>query len=100
MTIGSALRENVQVVITNEIQLVGAPIQSKVDGVVGFTFLKEFVVVIDYRDGALQLALPAEEGNGDGNDSANGISFEPASGSKPLILVPAMANGQGPFHWP
>lgn len=99
MTIGSALQENIQVGITNETQRIGAAIQTRVDGVVGFTFLKEFVVVIDYRDGALRLALPSEGGNGNGNRSGNCISFKLASVSKPLILVPAIVNGQGPFQF-
>lgn len=99
MTIGSALQENVQVAITNEIQRIGAAIQSKVDGVVGFAFLKEFVVVIDYRDGALRLAHPSEACNGNGNRSGNCISFKLASVSKPLILVPTIVNGHGPYQF-
>lgn len=99
MTIGSALKENVQVAITNEIQRIAAVIQSRVDGVLGFAFLKEFVVVIDYRNGTLRLALPSEEGNGNGNGSGSRISFKLASTSKPLILVPAIVNGQGPFQF-
>ncbi len=99
MTIGSAQQENVQVAITNEIQRIGAAVQSRVDGVVGFAFLKEFVLLIDYRDGTLRLALPPEDGNGDGNPSGSCISFKLASASKPLILVPATVNGQGPFQF-
>ena len=99
MTIGSALQENIQVGITDEIQRIGAAIQTRVDGVVGFSFLKEFAVVIDYPDGALQLALPSVEGNGNAKRSRNCISFKLASVSKPLILVPAIVNGHGPFQF-
>jgi len=99
LTIGSALQENVPVAITNEIQRIAAVIQSRVDGVLGFAFLKEFVLGIDYRDGTFRLALPSEEGNGSGIRDGNGISFKLASTSKPLILVPAIVNGQGPFQF-
>lgn len=99
MSVGSVLQENVEVAITNEIQRIAAAIQSKVDGVLGFGFLKEFVLVIDYRDSAFRLALPSEEGNGNSNRSGSCIPFKVASVSKPLILVPAIVNGQGPFQF-
>ena len=99
MTAGSARRENVQVAITNEIQRIEATIQSKVDGDLGFNFLKDFILKIDYRNSVLHLAIPSEDGNGDGAPSGSCIPFKLASASKPLILVSAIVNGQGPFQF-
>ncbi len=41
MTVGSVRQENVNVAITNEIQRIATAIQSKVDGVLGFDFLRK-----------------------------------------------------------
>jgi predicted aspartyl protease len=99
MTAGSMRRENVQVAITNEIQRIGAAIQSKVDGELGFDFLKDFILKIDYRNRVLNLALPSDDRSGDGASSGSSIPFKLASAFKPLILVSAMVNGQGPSQF-
>jgi predicted aspartyl protease len=95
MTVGSARQGNVSVAITSETQRIAAAIQSEVDGILGFEFLKEFIVTIDYQDCALGLSLPS------GNSSRLGtsVAFKLASTSKPLILVPTVVDGQGPFQF-
>jgi predicted aspartyl protease len=95
----SSAPRNVQVAITNEIERIGEAIQSRVDGVLGFGFLKEFILVIDYRDNVFRLAIPSEQCNRRGTRSGTSISFKLASTSKPPILVPATVNGQGPFQF-
>jgi predicted aspartyl protease len=95
MTIGAARQVNIAVAITNEIQRIAAAIQCKVDGVLGFEFLKDFILAIDYKDGVFSLSLPAENSIRTGTP----ISFKLASTSKPLILVPAIVDGQGPFQF-
>ncbi len=99
MTVGSARQENVSVAITNEIQRIAAAIQSKVDGVLGFEFLKDFILAIDYRDATIGVSLPSEYANGNSTRLGTSISFKLASTSKPLILVPAVVDGQGPFQF-
>ena len=99
MRIDSVRQENVKVAITNEIEKIAAVIRSRVDGVLGYDFLKEFILVIDYRASAFRLALPPDHGNGKGPRSGVSLSFKLASTSKPLILVPAIVNGQGPFQF-
>jgi predicted aspartyl protease len=99
ISIGSARQANLKVALTSEIQRVAAAIRSRIDGVLGFDFLKDFILVIDYRASAFRLALPSEHGNGNANPSRASIPFKLASSSKPLILVPAMVNGQGPFQF-
>jgi predicted aspartyl protease len=99
MTVGSARRENVKVAITNEVQRIASAIQSKVDGVLGFEFLKDFILVIEYRECAFGLSLPSERVDRNSTRSGTSISFKLASTSKPLILVPAVVDGQGPFQF-
>jgi predicted aspartyl protease len=97
ISVGSARQENVAVAITDEIQRVGAAIRSRVDGVLGFGFLKEFILEINYGDNSLRLSLPIEESHG--SKTRSFLPFTLAFASKPLILVPAVVNGQGPFSF-
>ena len=100
MTVGAARQENLTVAITDEIQRIAAAIQSKVDGVLGFEFLKDFILAIDYREGVFGLSLPPEYVNGNSTrPGAASICFKLASRSKPLILAPAIVDGQGPFQF-
>ncbi len=55
---GSARRENLQVATTNELARIAAITQSRVDGDLGFNFLKHFVLKIDYQSSVLRLYRP------------------------------------------
>jgi predicted aspartyl protease len=99
LVIGSALENNVQVAITGEIERIGAAIRAKVDGDVGFNFLKHFRLTLDYRHSLLSLVRPPDTANGNGVHSASAIPFKLASASKPLILVSVFVNNQGPFQF-
>ena len=99
LTLGSVRQQNVQVAITSEIQRVSAAVQTALDGVLGFNFLKDFVLEIDYQKSVFQLAPPSEPDNATGPRSGHVISFKLVSPVKPLILVPAIVNGQGPYQF-
>lgn len=93
IVVGAAQCSNVQVAITDELRRIGAAIQSRVDGDLGFDFLKNFVLIIDYRKCVLRLVPPSDSAQ------PGSMSFKLASASKPLILVPAIVNGEGPFQF-
>lgn len=97
IAVGPTRQSNVQVAITDELNRIGKAIQSRVDGDLGFDFLKDFRLVIDYRASTLRF-LP---GSGANNDThlATAIPFTLAAAQKPLILVQAMVNDQGPFQF-
>ncbi|HME06289.1 MAG TPA: aspartyl protease family protein [Bryobacteraceae bacterium] len=96
ISVGSTRQDNAEVAITSEIQRIAAAIRNAVDGVLGFSFLKDYILAIDYRAQVLSLAHPPLPGGG--NESRS-VPFQLASASKPLILVPARVNGQGPFQF-
>jgi len=100
LAVGSARQQNVEVAITDELSRFGEAVQSKVDGVVGFNFLKDFRVLLDYRHNVLRLshssAALRDESSG---QSATSISFKLASPEQPLILLPVFVNGRGPFQF-
>jgi predicted aspartyl protease len=97
MAVGATRQCNVQVAITDELKRIGTAIRSRVDGDLGFEFLKDFPLTIDYRTGALGFASRLEADHG--GPAAHSIPFKLAAAHKPLILVQVMVNDQGPFQF-
>ena len=96
MAVGSTRQYNLQVAITDELKRIGAAIRSRVDGDLGFEFLKDFSLTIDYRVGAIHFTPPLADRS---SPSANSIPFKLAAPHKPLVLVQVTVNGQGPFQF-
>jgi predicted aspartyl protease len=92
-------KQNLQVAISSEIQRIAAVIENTVDSILGFDFLKDLVLTIDYQQSVFHLAPPLEGGNEYATRSDNSIYLRLASASKPLILVPATVDGQGLFQF-
>src|ERR1700678_1599021 len=55
LTVGTASQENIEVAITAELSRLGDAVQTKVDGVLGSNFLKNFRVSLDYARGVVRL---------------------------------------------
>jgi predicted aspartyl protease len=100
LAIGTAREDNVEVAITGELSRFGNSIQSKVDGVLGFNFLKDFCLTLDYKRNILRLARPSHEPREEnGVSPATSMPFRLAASSKQLILLPVFVNGKGPFQF-
>lgn len=98
LSIGQAGAENVQVAITSELHRIGAVIGASVDGNVGYSYLKDFSLTLDYQKLTLQLIQADQETNvDDGSIESAEIKFKLAHPSKPLVLVPTFVNDEGPF---
>ena len=97
MAVGSMRQTNVPVGITGEVERIAAAIQTRVDGDLGFAFLKDYSVTIDYQ--ASTLLLERELPRAHKKRFAYSIPFELATPHKPMILVQAMVNHQGPFQF-
>jgi predicted aspartyl protease len=97
MAIGQANASNVQVAITSELQRIGAVIGAKVDGNIGYSYLKNFRLTLDYQEQTLQLTDAAREPNGNGQLAHSELRFKLAHPSKPLVLIPVLVNGEGPY---
>jgi predicted aspartyl protease len=98
LSIGESKIENVQVAITDELRRIGAVIGAHVEGNVGYNYLKNFSLTIDYQNNILRLAQAKPNSNG-ASDSASRteIKFKLAHPAKPLILLPVSINGEGPY---
>ena len=70
----------------------------KIDGDIGYDYLKHFRVTIDFKKGIL--SLEREETPKDrGASPRTEVKFKLANPAKPLILVPTFVNGTGPHQF-
>lgn len=100
LAVGTASQENIEVAITDELSRLGDAVQSKVDGVLGSNFLKDFRIALDYRRGVVRLDRSSPELRGEGNVRAlTSVPFKLATPEKPLISLPVFVNGRGPFQF-
>jgi len=71
----------------------GRAVGTRIDGDLGYNFLKHFTATIDYRSNALRLSQDEQQA------AAVGVPFLLGGPTKPLVLVAAMVNGQGPYKF-
>jgi len=97
LAVGEMRLEDVDVAIVDLMQI-GAAVGAKIDGDIGYNFLKHFRLTIDYRDSMVRLEDPKRiESLARGAKTETPIRL--ANPAKPLILVDVHANGRGPFQF-
>jgi predicted aspartyl protease len=97
LAVGEMRLENVDVAIV-DLKQIGAAVGAKIDGDIGYNFLKHFRLTIDYRDSMVRLEDPKRiESLARGAKTETPIRL--ANPAKPLILVDVHANGRGPFQF-
>jgi len=77
---------------------IGNTVGAKIDGDLGYNFLKHFRVTINYRDLEIRLEDPKRVESFARNARIE-VPIRLASAAKPLILVDVCANGRGPFQF-
>jgi predicted aspartyl protease len=97
LALGQAKIEEVEVGIV-DLGHIGKTIGTKIDGDVGYNFLKHFRVTIDYQTAEIRFDDPKRTENF-GKPSKAEIPMRLASPAKPLVLVDVYANGRGPFQF-
>jgi predicted aspartyl protease len=95
--VGHAKIEDVEVGIV-DLGHIAKTIGTKIDGDVGYNFLKHFRVTIDYQTGEIRFDDPKRIENF-GRTPKTEIPMRLASPAKPLVLIDAHANGRGPFQF-
>lgn len=98
LRIGEARAVNLQAGITDEFRAI-CPALGSVDGIIGYNFLKDFRLTLDYLSAALRLDWDSEESGGRPDGDVSEAVFRLAHPSKPLILLSVSANGQGPYQF-
>ena len=97
LAVGQAKLDDVDVGIV-DLTHIGNTIGTKIDGDVGYNFLKHFRITIDYHDCEIRLDEPRPIERL-GRSAKAEVPMRLASLAKPLLLVDVHANGQGPFQF-
>jgi predicted aspartyl protease len=97
VAVGNARLTDIDVGIV-DLKHIGAAVGAKIDGDLGYNFLKSFRVSIDYEKCQLRLDDPRrlDVFNRGGQTE---VALRLASPAKPLILVDVHANRKGPFQF-
>lgn len=95
--VGELERRDLDVAII-DLSMVGRAVGAKLDGDLGYNFLKHFRLTIDFR--ALELTLEdPKRVESFGALAATEVPMQLAQPSKPLILIDAHIGGRGPFQF-
>jgi predicted aspartyl protease len=78
---------------------IGKIVGAKIDGDLGYNFLKHFRVTLDYRRNEIRFDDPKRFELAGQSTGITEVAMRLASPSKPLILVDVYANGRGPFQF-
>jgi predicted aspartyl protease len=97
LAVGETKLDDVDVGIV-DLGQIGKTIGAKIDGDLGYNFLKHFRITIDYRDCEIRFDDPKRVEVFD-RPAQTEIAIRLAHPAKPLILVDIYANGRGPFQF-
>ena len=97
LRVGEMEVENVDVGIV-DLAPIARAVGANIDGDLGYNFLKDFRVTIDYRDCELVLADPKRIETL-GRATRTEVPIRLANAAKPLILVDVHVNSRGPFQF-
>lgn len=98
LAVASAKLDNVDVGLV-DLSPIGKAIGAKVDGDLGYNFLKHFRVTLDYRKNEIRFDDPKHFEVAGGPAAVAEMAMRLAGPAKPLILVDVYANGRGPFQF-
>lgn len=96
LAVGDARGGPMPVGITADVDRIGTAVGHRIDGDLGYDFLKAFRLTLDYRRRVVRLAQGAYEVAGAGHATHVEVPFRLAGPVKPLVLVSAFVNGRGP----
>ncbi len=97
LAVGDARIDDVDLGIV-DLAHVGKTIGAKIDGDLGYNFLKYFRVTINYRDCEIRFDDPKRVENF-GRGAKAAVPIRLASPAKPLLLIDVHLNGRGPFQF-
>jgi predicted aspartyl protease len=78
---------------------IGKTVGAKIDGDLGYNFLRHFRVTLDYHKNEIRFDDPKRFELAGQSTAITEVAMRLASPSKPLILVDVYANGRGPFQF-
>ena len=96
LTVGQETLESLPVSVT-DLSFLGRAIGVQVDGALGQSFLRHFVMTLDYARNALTLRRPV--GGAERALDEREIAFHWANLEDPLVVVPVFVNEKGPYDF-
>jgi predicted aspartyl protease len=97
LAVGDARIDDVDLGIV-DLAHVGKTIGAKIDGDLGYNFLKYFRITINYRDCEIRFDDPKRV-ESFGRSAKAEVPIRLASAAKPLLLIDVHLNGRGPFQF-
>jgi predicted aspartyl protease len=98
LAVGSAKLSDVDVGLV-DLSHIGKTVGTKIDGDLGYNFLKHFRVTLDYRKNEIRFDDPKRFELAGQPAAITEVAMRLASPAKPLILVDVFANDSGPFQF-
>jgi predicted aspartyl protease len=98
LVVGSARVNDVDVGLV-DLSHIGKTVGARIDGDLGYNFLRHFRVTLDYRNNEIRLDDPRRFELAGPSSAVTEVAMRLASPAKPLILVDVYANGRGPFQF-
>ncbi len=96
LTVGHQTLDGLPVSVT-DLSFLGRAMGEQVDGALGHSFLRHFVITLDYATNALTLRRPVGD-LGRALDERE-IAFRYANAEDPLVVVPIFVNQKGPYDF-
>jgi predicted aspartyl protease len=96
LTVGHQILDSLPVSVT-DLSFLGRAMGEQVDGALGHSFLKHFVMTLDYATNALTLRRPV--GDMERSLEEREIAFRYANAEDPLVVVPIFVNEKGPYDF-
>src|ERR1700730_1297975 len=97
LAVGEAKLDDVDVGIV-DLSQIGKTIGAKIDGDLGYNFLKHFRVTINYRNCEIRFDDPKRV-ESVGRSAKTEVPIRLANPAKPLLLIDVYANGRGPLQF-
>jgi predicted aspartyl protease len=96
LTVGHQTLDSLPVSVT-DLSFLGRAMGEQVDGALGHSFLRHFVMTLDYATNALTLRRPV--GDLERALDEREIAFRYANAEDPLVVVPIFVNEKGPYDF-
>lgn len=98
LAVGSVKLDNVDVGVV-DLSQIAKTVDARIDGDLGYNFLKHFRITVDYRKSEIRFDDPKRIESAGRLKAVTEVPLRLASPAKPLILVDVYANGSGPFQF-
>jgi predicted aspartyl protease len=98
LAVASAKLDDVDVGLV-DLSHISKTVGAKIDGDLGYNFLKHFRITLDYRKSEIRFDDPKRFELAGQSTAVTEVAMRLASPATPLILVDVHANGRGPFQF-